>query len=421
MSERARAAVVQLLWLAPALLAALWTGWQVQQRLTWLNDGLRLPAQVVELHRSQQRSASASGRSAWRLEVVVDVPDPRHEGAVERLGVLAPLLHAVLRPGDPVLVLHDPLSLPAQQPFVLAHPLQLWQGPAFGLLLIGVLWALPHAALHRRYAAPGPRQQALRRRGLAVVMAACLPVLIGQALALRDRAAQAQDREIEASWPHWAALETEVPRPWWWARLPWHGVDPVADDAGAEAWRRGGVQLPGRQDIGASERRFKHAYARLLALRDQPAAIAGLLGAGHDPNFIPLYRFFLTHYLDARWNQPGCPRCNDSSQVTELAGDLMLMLVQDGRLREAGRFAPRIVADKLPGADARARLSFLIAYRSLVEAEQGPAAARAALQALVDDAIASAQARGEHWALDRWAGFWQGYVARPRREPPAPG
>lgn len=421
MIPRARAAGIQLLWLAPALLAALWTGWQVQQRWTWLRDGLRLPTQVVELHRSLARSPSASGRSAWRLEVVVDVADPRREGAVERLHFLAPLLHAVLDEGDTVLVLHDPLTLPAHQPFVLAHPLQLWQGPAFGLLLLGVLWALPHAALHRRYPAPDRRRQALRRHGLAVAVAACAPLLIGQALALRDRAAQAQDRDIEARWPHWAELEAELPRPWWWSRLPWQGVDPVADEAGAEAWRSGGFSLPGRHEIGASERRFKHARARLLALRDQPAAIARLLGAGHDPNFIPLYRFFLTHYLDARWNEPVCSRCNDSSLVTEMAGDLMLMLVQDGRLAEAGRFAPRIVADKLPGADARARLSFLIAYRSLLEAEQGPEAARAQLQVLVDDAVAAAQASGEHWALDRWAGFWRGYVARPRRQAPAPG
>ncbi len=415
-----RARGVQLLWLAPALLVALWVGWQVQQRLTWLEHGLRIPAQVLELNRSHSRSSTASGRSALRLEVVVDVPDPRREGAVERLHFLAPLLHAVLEVGDPVVVLHDPLTLSPQEPFVLAHPLQLWQGPAFGLLLLGVFWALPHAALHRRYPVLQDRRRAVHRRWWVLGVAVLTPVLIGQAIALRERAAQEPDRALEARWPAWPELDAEVPRPWWWARLPWHGVDPVADEAGAQAWRGAsdGLRLPGWRDIGASERRVKFVRARLLALRDQPAALAGLLGQGHDPNFIPLYRFYLTHYLDARWNDPVCPRCNDSSQVTEMAGDLMLMLVQDGRLDEAARWAPRIVADKLPGADARARLSFLTAYRSLREAQQGPGATRHELQPLVDDAIAAAHASGETWALARWAGFWQGYVARPRRALP---
>lgn len=407
----------QLLWLAPALVVALWLGWQVQQRLTWLTHGLHIPAQVIELSRSHSRSSTASGRSALRLDVVVDVPDPRREGAVERLHFLAPLLHAVLHLGDSVLVLHDPLTLSPQEPFVLAHPLQLWQGPAFGLLLLGVCWALPYAALHRRYPAPEARRRALRRRQWALGVAVMVPVLVGQALALRDRAAQDGDRALEARWPAWTELDAEVPRPWWWSRLPWHGVDPVTDEAGAQAWRSApvGPGLVGWGDVGASERRFKFVRARMLALREQPAALAGLLGQGHDPNFIPLYRFFLTHYLDATWSAPGCSRCNDSSQVTEMAGDLMLMLVQDGRLDEAARWAPRIVADKLPGADARARLSFLIAYRSLLEAQLGPEAAQRQLQALVDDAIAAARAHGETWALERWAGFWRGYVARPRR------
>lgn len=414
-----RDAAVQALLLLPALLASLWMGWQIQQRMTWLQQALPLQAQVVELRRTTQPGATGTSRSAVRLELVVEVPDPRHAGAVDRIRFLAPLLYALLEEGNTLTVLHDPLTLPEHEPFVLAHPLQLWQAPAFGLLLVAVFWAFPYAALHKRYPEAESRRAAARRRQMLLGLALLLPIAAGQATALRDRAAAVEDLEIESRWPSWPELDAAVPKPWWWARLPWRGLDPVTD-AGSEGndWR---FQQPllWRSDSEASERSFKYARARMLALREQPAALASLLSRGHDANFIPLYRFYLDHYLDAEWLEPGCSRCNDRSLITEMAGDLMLMLIQEGRVAEAGTWAPAIIARKLPEADARARLSFLTAYRGLLEAELGADAARSRLQPLVDEAIVAARQEGAGWALDRWEGFWRGYVPRPRLHPAA--
>ncbi|MFG6416918.1 hypothetical protein ACG02S_23750 [Roseateles sp. DC23W] len=399
----------------PALLAVLWTGWLVQQRLTWLQDGLRLEGRVVELRRSSQPGATGTSRRSVRLSVVVEVADPRRDGQLTQEVFLAPLIYALIDEGDLLAVLHDPLTLPAHEAFVLAHPFQLWQAPALGLLLAAVGWALPHASLHRRYAEPAARRRAVRRRLAVLTLALLLPIAGGQARALRDRASHDADLALEARWPAWPALDAAVPRPWWWARLPWHGVDPVSAAASlGYVWRDPGAWW---QRGGASERSFKLARARMLALRDQPSALAGLLSRGHDANFIPLYRFYLAHYLDARWNEPGCPRCNDASQVTEMAGDLMWMLVQQGRLDEPDAWVPAIVRDKLPGADARARLAFLTAYRGLLEARDGADAAREHLQPLVDDAVAAAHSQGDDWALPRWRDFWRGYVPRPPARP----
>jgi hypothetical protein len=413
-----RGHLIQALLLLPALVAALWVGWLVQQRLTWLQSGLHLQGRVVELSRSTQAGATASGRSAVRLEVVVDVPDPRREDRLQRLDVLAPLLYAVLEPGDAVTVLHDPLTLPAQRPFVLAHPLQLWQAPAFGLLAVAVLWAFPYTGLLRRHPQPDARRRAGRRRKLVLLMAALLPVVAGQALAWRDGRARAADLAMEAAWPAWPELDAAAPQPWWWARLPWHGLDPVrSEGSAAYAWLEQGAGWP--RTLGQSERRFKWTRARMLALRDQPAEMAGLLSNGHDPNFIPLYRFYLQHYMEAEWRDTGCSRCNDSSLVTQMAGDLMWMLIQDGRAAEAGTWAPVIIARKLPGADARARLSLLTAYRGLLEAESGAEAARIQLQPLVEDAMTAAREEGTDWALARWQDFWRSHVPRVPETPPA--
>lgn len=416
-----RGLLLQALLMVPVLAAALWVGWLVQQRLTWLQSGLRLSGQVVELSRSTVAGPTATSRSAVRLEVVVDVPDPQREGQMTRLSLLAPLLYAVLDVGDEVVVLHDPLTLPASEPFVLAHPVQLWLAPALVLLATAVLWTFPYIGLLRRHSQPQVRQQACRRRQLMLAAAVLLPILAGQAQALRDRHARAADLALEAGWPAWPALEAAAPRPWWWARLPWQGLDPVhTEGSEAYAWlarERG----PWFGNAGASERQFKWTRARMLALRDQPAALAGLLSRGHDPNFIPLYRFYLQHYMDAQWRHDGCSRCNDSSLVTEMAGDLMWMLIQDGRVAEAGRWATAIIDRKLPGADARARLAFLSAYRGLLEFRSGPEEARAQLVPLVEDAMGAAREEGADWALARWQHFWRAAVPRPPQAPSSSG
>lgn len=403
--------MLQGLLLLPALLAALWLGWLLQQRLGWLQHGLWLQGEVVDLHRSTRVGPTGSSRSAVRLEVEVDVVDPRREDRPARVSLLAPTLYPLLQPGDRLTLLHDPLTQPANAAFVPAHPLSLGLAPALGLLVVGVLWAFPYTGLLKRHPQPGPeRRRAARRLQALLVVAAALPVVAGQALALRDRAARQADLSLEARWPSWPELDAAAPRPWWWARLPWRGLDPL--QAGSEAqlaWLRAG----GLGEDDRAQRRYKLVRAQMLGLRERPAELAALLSAGHDPQFIPLYRFYLQHYLHAEWREPGCSRCNDASLVTEMAGDLMTMLIHDGRLDEAGHWAPLIAARKLSGADARARLSFLSAYRGWLEASQGAEAARAQLQPLVDNAIVAARDDGETWALARWEAFWRSHVPRP--------
>lgn len=406
--------LVQSLLLLPALLAVLWTGWLVQQRLTWLQDGLQLEGRVVELRSSSQPSATASSRRSVRLSVVVEVPDPRRGGLLVQEAFLAPLLYPLVEEGDRLEVVHDPLTLPSHESFVLTHPIQLWQAPAFGLLVAAVLWAFAHAALLKRYPERQARRRASRRRLMVLAVALVLPVIGGQAWALHHRSSRAADQSLEARWPSWPELDAAVPRPWWWARLPWHGFDAVRATASeVYAWRDAGATW---WSTGRSERSFKLARARMLAMRDQPSALAGLLSRGHDPTFIPLYSFYLDHYVHAHWQELGCSRCNDSSQITEMAGDLLWMLVQNGALEEPGWLAT-VVQQKLPGADSRARLAFLNAYRGLLEARESSEAARARLQPLVDDAMVTAKEESNAWALERWQGFWQGYVPKPPQRP----
>ncbi|MFG6468012.1 hypothetical protein [Roseateles sp. BYS87W] len=385
-----------------ATVLALVAGWQVHERLALWQNALHLPGRVVARGHSTVAGPTATSPRTQELRIEVDVADPRRNGRVERLSLLSPGLFLTQQPGDTVTVLHDPLTLPAQEPFVLAHPAHDMLAPALALGAAVLLLAWPGAGRWRRLGV------------LAALTAA--PVLVGQAAAWSRADTRAADAALEARWPAWPELDAAVPRPWWWARLPWRGMNPAGASGelagAAEYWLDTHTPWP-HAEAGLSERRFKWARARVLAFKDRPRDLAGLISAGHDPNFVPLYRFFLTHYLQAQWNDPACSRCNDPSQTTEIAGDLMYLLVQNGDLDEAWHWAVALPPHKLAQADTRARLSFLIAYRGLLEAREGVDAARATLLPLVEDAEAAARSAGDTWALPRWQAFWQAASPKP--------
>lgn len=390
-----RALVVVLAGLA--LLFNLLAGWLIQDRLSLLQRGLKLPAIVVGKQVQRVSADRAGDRSSLRLELLLSFQHPV-DGSDQRQWVLAPLLYPLVEPGDRLTLIHAPLDRGRAEAFVLAHPLQLWLMPLLSLIVLALLLHGLRSLLQE--------QGTMRRLLLAGLgLSLCLPVL---PVALRQwqfAAQAAADQGLEAGWPRWEALEREVPRPWWWSHLHWRGIDPLQADGEALHGllrRTAALHAPGDAEMS-----FKLAWAATVRHHDDPLTLSSYLRRGHDPGFLPLYHFFLGQYMDRRWERPDCSRCADGSTLTEMAGLAMWMDLAAGRIGAAERWVEPILEHKFARADAAARLEFLRPYRALLEYRHGPGPARQLLDPWLQDTLQQARANGDTQAQRHCERFWQ--------------
>jgi len=390
------------------LISALLLGWLIHDRLRLFQSGLRLEGTVLAMPVSDERIAGShpsSTRHATRLDLIVQVPDPDQPGQTLRFRELAPVLHLWVETGQRLPVLLAPLRRD-DEPLLVAAPAQL----ALPFVLAGGwllgLWAMSRAAY----------QHSRRPRRLyALLLAALLlPPLIGQLPVWRAQAARAEDQRIEASWPAWPELEAAAPRPWWWSQLSWQGMDPLSADPDAIARHRQRLDAGGRP--GQAQGHYKLDHALMLRERADPQAMAVRLSTGGTRSgHLPLYRFYLDHFLDARWQSPHTPRNNDRNLMTELAATVIYMEVQAGRVSPALALAERLLAlEKVQGADdAETQQRFVRAYCGALQALHGRALARDMVQPLISEGIAAAERRGDHAALRSWQDIWSRAVPEP--------
>ncbi|MDO6764483.1 DUF3592 domain-containing protein [Agarivorans sp. 1_MG-2023] len=383
-----------LFWLVSACLAYL-TGHLFASNYSYINYSQVLTAEVTQKSSYTSNTSSSSQSRALHLNIIYQFENPSVAGKLERELELAPLVYGQMRQGDAIAIYYNPAMSPKSR---IAHPVQVWFTTVLSLVIFmfSVLVSFivtKHSVLD---------QQGSKKFAYWMLLILCSPIAVNQLLMKQHNKQLASELASEQSWPSWPEFEEAVPKPAWWSEVPIKYFDPMS-------YTSEEYQSYVEQNKGSDKhlRRFKVAYVFMLLHQDDPLQQGWDLARGTTREFMPLYEFFLEHYMTSQWDGDCYSNvCNDATQMVEMAGDLISMKLDENQVESSQVIAENIMQYKYARGNNRGKYYFLSSYRRLLEHTHDQAYAQEILSGLVSECLVEAQGLNNPSLLRKWQKFW---------------
>ncbi|OEG72998.1 hypothetical protein BEL05_06255 [Shewanella colwelliana] len=387
--------IVFVLWAACASCIFL-LGNMVVSNFIYIEQSQFIEATVIKKVASKSRSGSGSSASySTALKVIYQFENPYVKDKLELHSELAPLVYGRVKEGDTISVYFNEMAKPKTR---ISQPFHFWL--LCFLVLLGVSFLYLIALIIGRHS------RLVVKTWQANLILTCLflvPVVYQSWDNMQNNNAIALERNSEANWPRWFAFEHAVAKPSWWDSVAIKYLDPM--DYTSEEHR---YYLKSNTDADRFHRSFKLTYALMLRHQDDPLELGWLLAKGTTRQYMPMYEFFLSHFMYRQWEGVCTNPCNDATQMVEMAGHLLSMKLDENQIASSLVLAEEIMVNKYDRADNRGKFYFLYSYRRLLEHTQGKDIAHAKLDDLVDASTLEAQKLGNSQLLSRWQRFWHG-------------
>ena len=384
------------LWLITALLSML-AGSIAINNVLYIDQSIELSATVSYKNEHQVRYQSSKNRTALALEIVYQYHKPGQQNKAELVNELAPLVYPFVESGDKISIYYNELSDPKTR---ISQPVHFWLNFLLCLLFLSVVFFF--AILVNR------SKQITKNKNTKMIVLVSAVFFIPIVLELVSFNQQTEqlliEKNIQSSWPSWPEFEQAVAKPDWWDKVAITYFDPM--DYTSDEFSN---YVDKNKHADKYQRSFKVTYALMLRHQDDPYTLGGLLGKGTNREFIPMYEFFLGHFMQQEWQSDYCsPVCsNDATQMVKMAGDLLSMKLDDNELDYSRQLIKDIMKYKYERGDNRGKFYFLYSYRRLLEYEQGQEKAKEVLASLVEKNIQQAINQGlSNHQLRRWRTFW---------------
>ncbi|WP_346837080.1 hypothetical protein [Microbulbifer sp. SAOS-129_SWC] len=339
----------------------------VYQNLDYVINGERLDTVVTGKSERQVDSRPRESKPATALYLHFRYPSPRFTGYFETASELAPLIYWLYDEGDEIGVYYQLNQSPQ---VVIAAPLQFWRMPLLALFFLVLYLPVGINCWHR-----GGRSRELKF-ALAVTVAGLAFYSVSEFTAHRALQEQmAVEKQAEQYWRHWPAFESANPKPPWWHSVPLGRYNPLQGNLQPyysfnERMYQGKPEHPGMI-------RYKVAYAKMLELQDDPAAMIGWLCQGRYAEMLPLYEFYFQQFYTTDWEVDCDYDCSNESTITGLAADIAALRLDLGDIDRAQQVLDRVYHDKYSGASPYSQYQWLYEQTRLLMNTRGTSAARA--------------------------------------------
>ncbi|RTR29766.1 hypothetical protein [Shewanella atlantica] len=386
-----------LFWAITALLALV-VGAIGINNLLYIEQSIKINATVYNKVESQSRSNTGSGTStSTSLKVIYQFENPYKKDKIELASELAPLVYGRVKKGGDLEIYYNELAKPKTR---ISQPFHFWLLFIISGLFLSFAFFIATLLTRHSQIAKGRRRQFVY--GVAVML--ILPVVTNLLLFTQQTRQLAEERSREESWPSWFAFEVAVPKPEWWDSVSIKYLDPM--DYTSEEYS---YYVEHNTDSDKFHRSFKLTYALMLRHQDDPLELGWLLAKGTTRQYMPMYEFFLSHFMFQEWEGEYCSQpCNDATQMVEMAGDLISMKLDENQVDSSMNLANEIMEYKFSRAGNRGQYYFLYSYRRLLEHTQGQEVAKLKLDSLVEAGLQDAIAQGLASQERKWRRFWKG-------------
>ena len=387
--------VIYLFWLITSMLTLV-VGWSVFNNIQYINDSVEIKATVYSKSSYRTRNGTSSSNNySTALTVTYQFENPYIDGKIELDSELAPVMYAMVEKGDIVSVYSNEMAKPKTR---LSHPLHFWLMPFVWTVFFGFLFYVS-----KILAKTNPQvanQYSLYAKSLLLIF--FLPGIYVVIASFGEKQEIKGESAREQNWPRWDALERAVPKPEWWDRVAIKYFDPM--DYTSEEYSNYLKQNTGPDKY---HRQFKVTYAFLLLHQEDPLQMGWDLAKGTARQYMPLYEFFLNHFMFQEWQGDCSQPCSDATQMVEMAGDLLSMKLDENQIESSYELIRYIMKYKYSRGNNRGKYYFLYSYRRLLEHAEGKEKAKEVLATMVEENTAEALTLGLKGQHKKWLKFWE--------------
>ena len=384
--------VVLSFWLA-SLSLALMVGWFFADNLYYAINSQVLSAEVV--NKSSYRSKTSNSRHySTSYTVTYQFENPHVADKFELKSELAPLVYPFVEKGNTIDIYYNEFADPKAK---IRMPQHYWLNVLIGLLFFYFVNLITRTLIKNSLVTPKPIVESKQTLVAAFIAPALLSLLY---LSLNANSTK-NELANEKNWPAWPAFQSAVAKPVWWDKVAIKYFDPM--NYTSEEYS---AYLKANTGDDKRHRQFKVAYAFLLKHQNDPLQMGWDLAKGTTREFIPLYEFFLEHFMYTEWQGECSQPCSDATQMVEMAGDLLSMKLDENRIEYSRQLIADIMKYKYERANNRGKYYFLYSYRRLLEHTEGKEKAHQELDELVNAASLEADEQGSKTMIRKWSTFW---------------
>lgn len=386
------ARVVYSFWVV-SIASALIVGWLAADNMRYIINSQVLTAEVV--NKSSYRSKSNNSRHySTSYTVTYQFENPHVAGKFELKSELAPLVYPLVEKGELIDIYYNEFAAPKSK---IRMPHHYWLNVLIGLLLLFFINLIARRLINHN----ATIQHSVVNSKLTPVAALIAPVLLSWLYLSFNIDSAKNELAKEKNWPSWPAMEAAVPKPIWWDKVAIKYFDPMNYTSEEYA-----DYLKANTGDDKRHRQFKVAYALLLKHQNDPLQMGWDLAKGTTREFMPLYEFFLEHFMRTEWQGDCSQPCSDATQMVEMAGDLLSMKLDENQIEYSQQLIADIMKYKYERANNRGKYYFLYSYRRLLEHTVGKEKAHQKLDELVKAARLEADELGTKSLIRRWSKFW---------------
>jgi len=381
-------------WFITGLVSML-AGYIAINNIVYIEQSIKVSASVLNKTEHQVRYKHNNTRTASALHIVYQYQHPHQPQKFELVSELAPLLYPFVEIGETIPIYYNALSKPQTR---LSHPVHFWLTFLLCSVFLSFFFYITFQANKSLQA--GPNKNA---KMIALVSVFFFIPTVIQLVTIDQQGDQLLiEQTMQKNWPSWPAFEQAVAKPDWWDKVAINYFDPMSYTS-----EEFGHYVDNNKGHDKYQRSFKVTYALMLRHQDDPYTLAGLLGKGTTREFIPLYEFFLAHFMLQQWQGEYCSQpCNDATQMVEMAGSLLSMKLDENQLDYSRQLINDIMKYKYERGNNRGKFYFLYGYRRLLEHEQGKEKAKQILAPLVEKNLQQAINQGLTTQQRQWRRFW---------------
>lgn len=384
--------VVHSFWLVSIFLA-LTVGWLTADNLHYAINSQTLSAEVV--NKSSYRSKSNSSRNySTSYTVTYQYENPSVKQKFELKSELAPLVYPFVEKGEFIDVYYNEFADPKSR---IRMPHHFWLNVLIGLLVFFFINLVTRTLINHNAII----QNSIIRSKLTPVAAFIAPVFLSLLYFSLNVDSAKNELAQEKNWPSWPAFEAAVPKPIWWDKVAIKYFDPM--NYTSEEYS---AYLDANTGDDKRHRQFKVAYVFLLKHQNDPLQMGWDLAKGTTREFMPLYEFFLEHFMQTEWQGDCSQPCSDATQMVEMAGELLSMKLDENHIEYSQQLVADIMKYKYSRANNRGKYYFLYSYRRLLEHIDGKEKAHQVLDKLVTANTIEANELGSKTMIRKWSNFW---------------
>jgi hypothetical protein len=392
--QKLNSKLVYFFWLLTFILAATFSSISVNN-IIYANQSIKVDAKVHGKSSHRQRNNNSKSYSTV-LKIIYQFENPYVKDKIELQSELAPLLYSYVKEGDPISIYYNEISDPTSR---INSPLHYW----FGSLLWFIFFSASYLTTHFLTKFCNDTKDKKRMFLLILAVVSFSPVLINITLSWIQTNQIETDQLSEQNWPSWPEFERAVAKPAWWDQVAIKYFDPMNYTNEEYSY-----YVENNSDKDKYHRQFKVTYALLLRHQDDPLQMGWDLARGTVRQYMPMYEFFLKHFMHQTWQGQCSNPCSDATQMVEMAGDLLSMKLDENQIDSSIQLIDDIIKYKYERANNRGKYYFLFSYRRLLEHTEGKENAREKLEHLVEANLQQAIAEGLNQQAEKWRKFWAG-------------